>query len=87
MESLITASLLGSIITIIIKSVIDLCSERTKYKRELRKLIFERKTDAVEKAMSWYQEAIDAYSMMQMAFNEIVNGSTQFALSKLSTAC
>ena len=34
---------------------------------ELQKQVFQRKTDAVENAMSWYQEAIDCFSTMQMA--------------------
>jgi hypothetical protein len=33
----------------------------------MRKLVFQRKTDVVERAVSWYQEAIDCYRMMQTA--------------------
>ena len=59
MGQIITAGLIGSLITIIIQAVINALSERIKYKRELRALVFKRKTEIVEKAMSWYQESLD----------------------------
>ena len=80
---ILTASLAGSLITIAIKAFIDAISENKRHKRELRKLVFQRKTDAVEKAISWYQETLDTYSMMQLAFNQIDAGSNDFALVKM----
>ena len=80
---LLLAGLLGSIITIIIKSIIDAASEQKQFKRELNKVVFQRKTNAVEKAMSWYQEAIDCYSMMQIAFEEIGKEENIVALAKM----
>lgn len=41
--------------------------ERIKYKRNLKSKVFERKTEVVEKAMSWLQESCDTYRMLQMS--------------------
>lgn len=64
---MIVISLLSSAITLLLKAFIDYMLENRKDKSELKKLMFQRKTDAVENAMSWYQEAIDCFSTMQMA--------------------
>ena len=64
---MIVISLLSSAITLLLKAFIDYLSESRKNKNELQKLVFLRKTDAVENAISWYQEAIDCFSSMQMA--------------------
>ena len=68
---IIIAGLVGSIITLILKWITELITESKRNKRELRKMVFQRKTDTVEKAMGWYQEAIDCWSMMQLACDEI----------------
>lgn len=69
-SDIITSSLIGFIIALTIKYLLERWSASTAYKRELRKQIFQRKTDAVERAMSWYQEAFDMYSLYQMAISE-----------------
>ena len=48
-SSLITAGLLGSIITIIIQTLLNNWFEGVKNRREIRKLVFQRKTEIVEK--------------------------------------
>ena len=53
MGPFITAGLIGSILTLILQAVKDSVSEKVKHKRELRKLVFTRKLEVVEKAMSW----------------------------------
>lgn len=83
---MIIAGLIGSIFTIIIKAIIDAYSESEKYKRELRKLVFQRKTDAVEKAMSWYQETIDCWTMMQSAYREINAEYNPITMAKLHSS-
>lgn len=70
-SELISAGFIGSVITLGIKSLVDMINARNLYKRELKKQVFQRKTDAVEKAISWYQEALDTYGMMQLAFKEM----------------
>lgn len=64
---MIVISLLSSAITLLLKAFLDNKSEKRKNRMELQKQVFQRKTDAVENAMSWYQEAIDCFSTMQMA--------------------
>lgn len=88
---IITGGLVGSVITLIIKAIIDVCSSRIAYKRELRKQVFQRKTDVVERAMSWYQEVVDMYSLYQMAIQEydgsanpVVVGKIQYASAQLN---
>ena len=63
MEQYITAGLIGSLVTIIIQAIINAISDRVKHKRELRTMVFQRKLEVVEKAMSWYQETLDMYYM------------------------
>lgn len=88
---IITGGLLGSIITLLIKAIIDACTSHTAYKRELRKQVFHRKTDVVEKAMSWYQEVVDMYSLYQIAIQEydgsanpVVVENIQYASTQLN---
>lgn len=84
----ITASVgLGSsLITLICTKIIDIYQEKKKFKRELFKLIFERKTSVVENAMSWYQEALDNYFMLQMSCKAYQEGREKFALARLYLA-
>ena len=65
--NLIIAGVIGSTITLFLTAIIDFIKENYRTKIEMRKLVFQRKTDAVERAISWYQEAIDCYKMMQTA--------------------
>ena len=64
---LIIAGVIGSTITLFLTAIIDFIKEKYRTKIEMQKLVFQRKTDAVERAISWYQEAIDCYRMMQTA--------------------
>ena len=65
--NLIIAGVIGSTITLFLTAIIDFIKEKYRTKIEMQKLVFQRKTDAVERAISWYQEAIDCYRMMQAA--------------------
>lgn len=76
----------SSIITLITTKIIDFIQEKKRFKRELFKLIFERKTTVVEKAMSWYQEALDNYSLLQMSCNAYQDGLEDYALTRLIIA-
>lgn len=77
----------SSLITLICTKIIDICQEKKKFKRELFKLIFERKTSVVENAMSWYQEALDNYKMLQMSCAAFQEGRETYALARLYIAC
>ena len=70
MGQYITAALIGSLITIIIQAVINAISDKVKHKRELRSLVFQRKLDVVEKAISWCQDSSDMHCLLQMALRE-----------------
>lgn len=63
--NLIIAGVIGSTITLFLTAIIDFIKEKYRTKIEMHKLVFQRKTDTVERAISWYQEAIDCYRMMQ----------------------
>ncbi len=80
---IITGGLVGSIITLIIKAIIDACSSHIAYKRELRRQVFQRKTDVVERAMSWYQEAVDMYSLFQMAIQKYDGSANPVTVTKI----
>ena len=80
---IITGGFIGSIITLIIKSVLDRWSARIAYQRELRKQVFQRKTEVVEKAMSWYQETVDMYSLFQMAIKEYDGSANPVTVEKI----
>lgn len=68
---MIVAGIIGSAITLLITAVIDYFKEKYRSKLEKDKLVFQRKTDAAEKAMSWYQESADCLIMMQTACSDI----------------
>ncbi len=69
--NMIIAGVIGSVITLFITAVIDFCKQRYVSKLEMKKLVFQRQTDATEKVMSFLQEGVDCYRMMQMACDEI----------------
>ena len=71
--NLIIAGVIGSTITLFLTAIIDFIKEKYRTKIEMQKLVFQRKTDAVESAISWYQEAIDCYRMMQTACDALEN--------------
>ena len=83
---LITGGFIGSVITLIIKYFMDMWSANTAYKRELRKQVFLRKIDVVEKAMSWYQTTIDMYSLLQMAIKEYDGSANPVTIEKIQYA-
>lgn len=76
----------SSLITLIITKIIDAFQERKRFKREIFKLVFERKTNVVENAMSWYQEALDVYRLLQISCNAYQEGLEDYALSRLIIA-
>lgn len=64
---MIIAGVIGSSITLLLTVLFDYLKEKHRVKIDMQKLVFQRKTDVVERAVSWYQEAIDCYRMMQTA--------------------
>ena len=87
MEQYITAVLTGSLFTIIIQAIINAISESVNHKRELRSLVFQRKLEVVEKAMSWYQETLDMYYMLQTALKEYDKDCNPTTVHKIQVAC
>ena len=69
--NMIIAGVIGSAITLLLTALLDYLKERHHSKIEIRKLVFQRKVDAAEKAVSWLQEGIDCLRMMQSACNDI----------------
>ena len=68
---MIIAGVIGSVITLFLTALFDYLKERYREKIEMRKLVFQRKTDAAENAVSWLQESINCYRMLQLACNDI----------------
>ena len=87
MGPFITAGLIGSILTLILQAVKDSVSEKVKHKRELRKLVFTRKLEVVEKAMSWLQESLDTYYILQTSLREYDKDCNPVTVMKLDAAC
>lgn len=85
----ISAGFIGSVTTLAIKSVIDMLNAHNQHRRELKMQVFKRKTDVVEKAMAWYQEALDTYNMMQFTIKGIDTSSqtTWVTLQKSIMKC
>ncbi len=69
-NDLLASGLFCSLLTLIIKNLWDSWNASIAYKRELHKQVFLRKTEVVERAMSWYQEIVSMYSIFQMAAKE-----------------
>ena len=69
--NMIIAGVIGSAITLLLTALLDYLKERYHSKIEIRKLVFQRKVDAAEKAVSWLQEGIDCLRMMQSACDDI----------------
>lgn len=87
MEQYITAGLIGSLITIIVQAIINAISEKARHKRELRSLVFQRKLEVVEKAMSWCQATLDMYYMLQTALKEYDKDCNPVTVQKIQVAC
>ena len=68
---MIIAGVIGSAITLLLTAFLDYLKERYRAKIEIQKLLFHRKADTVENAVSWLQEGIDCLRMMQSACNDI----------------
>ena len=69
--NLITAGIIGSVITLFLTSIIDFLKEMYRANIEERKIVFQRKLEAADNAISWFQESIDCYRIMQISCNEI----------------
>ena len=69
--NMIIAGVIGSAITLLLTAFLDYLKERYRAKIEIQKLLFHRKADTVENAVSWLQEGIDCLRMMQSACNDI----------------
>ena len=69
--NMIIAGVIGSAITLLLTALLDYLKERFHAKIELKKLVFQKKADAAENAVSWLQEGIDCLRMMQSACNDI----------------
>lgn len=69
--NMIIAGVIGSAITLLLTAFLDYLKERYRAKIEIQKLLFHRKVDTVENAVSWLQEGIDCLRMMQSACNDI----------------
>lgn len=87
MLQFITAGLVGSLLTFIFQALINELSDRVKYSRDLRKQIFTRKLEVVENAITWYQEALDNYYILQTSLREYDKDSNPAAVLKLTTSC
>lgn len=81
---MIISGIIGSVITLICTAIIDLFKEKYKSNVELKKMVFQRQTDAAEKAMSWLQESLDCFRMLQFACAEINENLNPLAFRKLS---
>ena len=83
---ILTAGLVGSILTLIVQAIINACTNRVNHKRTIQTLVFQNKLEMVEKAMSWYQEAIDTYYMLQMALKTFGNESIELSMIRVQTS-
>lgn len=90
--SIVTAGLVGSIITIIVQTLLNNWMEKIKNEREIKKLVFQRKTEIVEKAILCYQNTIDAYLTLRAGLkgskkgivNPVAAGNIQVAIDRLN---
>ena len=74
MGTLFTGALLGSIVTLLLKWGVDFISEGVKHRRGIHMLVFQEKMQTDKIAMSWYQEALDNYILLQGALRECAEG-------------
>lgn len=64
-------TLIGAISTLFIKWLLDLFADKIKDKKERRKMVFQRKAEAAENAMSAYLELYNSCYSMRDAFSRI----------------
>ena len=69
--NLIIAGTIGSVITLFFTAVLDYFKEVYRSKLDDRKVVFQRRIEIAECAVSWFQESIDCYRMMQIACDEM----------------
>ena len=69
--NLIIAGTIGSVITLFLTAIFDYLKELYRSKIDNRKIVFQRKIEVAENAVSWFQESIDCYRMMQIACDEM----------------
>ena len=69
--NMIIAGIIGSAVTLLLTALLDYLKERHHSMIEIRKLVFQRRVDAAENAVSWLQEGIDCLRMMQSACDDI----------------
>ena len=69
--NLIIAGTIGSVITLFVTAIFDYLKEIYRAKIDDRKIVFQRKLEVAENAVSWFQESIDCYRMMQIACEEM----------------
>lgn len=69
--NLIIAGTIGSVITLFVTAIFDYLKELYRAKIDDRKIVFQRKIEVAENAVSWFQESIDCYRMMQIACDEM----------------
>ena len=69
--NMIIAGVIGSAITLFLTALFDCLKEKYRAKIEIQKLVFQRKAEAAESAVSWLQEGIDCLRMIQSACNDI----------------
>lgn len=65
---------------------INACTNRVNHKRTMQTLVFQHKLEIVEKAMSWYQEAIDTYCMFQMAIKTLGKENNELSIIRIQTS-
>ena len=69
--NLIVAGTIDSVITLFLTTIFDYLKEGYRAKIDDRKIVFQRRIEIAENAVSWFQESIDCYRMMQIACNEM----------------
>ena len=69
--NMIIAGVIGSVITLLLTALFDCLKEKYRAKIEIQKLVFQRKAEAAESAVSWLQEGIDCLRIMQSVCNDI----------------
>lgn len=82
--NMVIAGVIGSTITLLLTAIFDYLKERYQAKIEIQKIIFQRKTDAAENAISWLQESMDCYRMMQIAYDDIEEKYNPIVWEKLT---
>ncbi|MBQ7945899.1 MAG: hypothetical protein IJ280_04215, partial [Bacteroidales bacterium] len=84
---MIIAGIVGSVITLLLTAILDYLKEIHHNRIELKKILFQRKLEVVEKAMSWYQETLDMYYMLQTALKEYDKDCNPITVQKIQVAC